>query len=308
MAINVAQRAANAFVWFFLKEFEKIDAPFVYQLRLDNPHFDDWCKERGERAALLWMCCYTDDHLWVVTGADRVVRAVKLHHAVAELFGLLPSSFDKWGIGISTTWIGITSHVLFGLTEVPETKAAKGVVELMAALGGKLDSQEAVSLMGLLEHCKDALGMYEQSLFAMWYAIDRSEAAASYCLTGVAADLARSMICFLSSCRGSAIVDLVDFVPPDLQALALSIFSDAALRSIKEAGMGGFLIGYFWRVPLAEGLQGLTIPVLEFLAARVNLVVLHALMLFPISCSCPMWIRWEVDAITARFALRNHSA
>ena len=60
--------------------------------------------------------------------------------------------------------------------------------------------------------------------------------------------------------------------------LAWSIFSDAALEPPEEAGMGGFLMGSYWHVPLWEGLQGLTIPVLEFLAGCVNLLVLHSMI------------------------------
>ena len=64
MASNVAQRAANAFVWFFLKEFAKLDYTFINQLRKQTQAFDDWCEARGQEGALLlWMCCYTDDPL-----------------------------------------------------------------------------------------------------------------------------------------------------------------------------------------------------------------------------------------------------
>ena len=309
MASNVAQRIANAFVWLFLREFALLDAPFLEELRRRYPAFDKWCAQRGQaQAALLWMCCYTDDPLWVVAGADRMVRAVKLYHALAEKLGFLPASFDKFSIGIAAHWIGIVNHVFLGLTEVPEPKAAKAVLGLTAAAAGSLDSAAAISLLGLLEHCRDALALSSTSLFPMWYAVDRSDPAAPYDLSGVAAERAETMQKFLSAARGSAVVELVSEIAPQNTTLALSIFSDAALQPVEEAGMGGFIIGFVWRVAVSEGLWGVTIPVLELLAAGVNLFFLHALLGCPESGAPPMWIRWEVDALTAHFALKNDSA
>ena len=309
MASNVAQRAANAFVWLFMKEFGLLDAPFLQQLRDEHSEFEAWCESRGEgEALLLWMCCYTDDPLWVVAGADRVVRAVKLYHALAEKLGFLPSSFDKFAIGISTVWIGIESHVFFGLTEVTEVKAAKAVMKLSQALQGGQDSQDAVKMLGLLEHCRDALGVKGHSLFPLWQAVDRSEAAAVFVLEGKAREFAQEWITFMASVRGSSVATLLNHLPPRSCSLAMAIFSDAALEPPEEAGIGGFILGYYWRVAVEEGLQGITIPVLELLAAGVNLVVLHHLMGCPRDDPPPCWVRWEIDALSGHFALCNESA
>jgi hypothetical protein len=71
MASNFAQRVSNAFVWLFLREFAALDAPHIASLRRKCPAFDSWCGDRGAlEIALLWMCCYTDDPLWVVAGAE----------------------------------------------------------------------------------------------------------------------------------------------------------------------------------------------------------------------------------------------
>ena len=229
-ASNIAQRVANAFVWLFLKEFQELDAQFLVELRARYPRFDKWCECRGKaEVALLWMCCYTDDPLWVVAGADRVVRAVKLYHSLAEKLGFLPTSFDKFSIGISTVWIGITQHVFFGLTEIPMEKAAKSVLQITKALNGGEDSQSAIKLLRLLEHCRGALALKGHSIYVLWKAIDRSEAATECTLQGAARMVAEQMITFLSTNRRSALVDLVEHLPPAPSSLALSIFSDAAL-------------------------------------------------------------------------------
>jgi hypothetical protein len=111
------------------------------------------------------------------------VRAIKLYHVLAEKLGFLPASFDKFSVGISIVWIGIANHVFFGLTEIPESKAANAILHMFTALNGGADTQTAVKALCLLEHCRDALGLKGHSLFPMWKAVDRSEAAASYELT-----------------------------------------------------------------------------------------------------------------------------
>ena len=59
---------------------------------------------------------------------------------------------------------------------------------------------------------------------------------------------------------------------------------------------------------MCDGLHGLTIPVLELLAAGVNLIVLHSLLGSPVSGSPQFWIKWEVDALGAHFVLKNDSS
>ena len=112
---NIAQRAANAFVWFFLKEFNELDASYVQEGAAHHPKLKSWVEARSElgpqQAMLLWMCCYTDDPFWVVVGADRVVRALKLYRCINHLFGLIPAHPSKHVIGIRAVWIGVTHHV-----------------------------------------------------------------------------------------------------------------------------------------------------------------------------------------------------
>ena len=72
--------------------------------------------------------------------------------------------------------------------------------------------------------------------------------------------------------------------------------------------MGGFNAGWYWRAPVSDGLHGLTIPVMELLAAGVNLIVLFTLLGSPSSGSPQFWIKWEVDALAAHFVLKNDSS
>jgi hypothetical protein len=123
------------------------------------------------------MCCYTDDPLWIIVGAERVVRSVKLFQCICHLFGFLPAHVDKHLIGVDTTWIGITHHVLFALTEVPERKALKAICGLTQMLSGPMLVQDATSLLGLLEHVRYALGIRFLRLFMLYFVMNSLEPA-----------------------------------------------------------------------------------------------------------------------------------
>ena len=102
-----------------------------------------------------------------------------------------------------------------------------------------------MSLLGLLEHCRHALGLRGFRLFALWHLVDRDDPAAEYKLWGVARDKANQYIQFLSTSRGCAIVTIVTEPVPAHNALNWPIFSDAALEPQAEAGMGGFVSGWW---------------------------------------------------------------
>jgi hypothetical protein len=313
MASNVAQRGANAFVLVFLEEFAELDAPFLQQEAERHPEFRKWLQTREKlgplQAALMWMFCYTDDPIWVVAGADRVVRVLKLWQCVSHLFGLLPAHPDKHAIGLSVEWLGIIHHIFFGLTEVPERKALKAIVGLTAASNAEMLSTDALSLLGLMEHIRHALGIKGiMRLFALWQCVSRCQPGELFFILGTALKLARDWLVLLQSCRGSAVAEIITALPPPDKAWSWSISGDAALEPPEEAGMGGFIAGWYWRVPVSDGLHGLTIPVMELLAAGVNLIVLFTLLGSPSSGSPQFWIKWEVDALAAHFVLKNDSS
>ena len=143
-------------------------------------------------------------------------------------------------------------HGFFSLTTIPERKSLNALPVLVLALIGGVNSVDARSLIGLLEHCRHAASVLTHRLYPMWKALP-SEPAASFKLAGQVRVVVVAWVALLQSTRGLAVSET--FV--DLDMLAWSIFSDAAVGPPEEAGMGGFLMGSYWHVPMWEGLQGL---------------------------------------------------
>lgn len=94
-ASNIAQRFANAVIHIFLKEFDRLDAPFLGAERGLHPVLDAWLShreslachapERGHnQARLLTAAFYTDDLFSLVLGTARAVRAKEAWFAVTR--------------------------------------------------------------------------------------------------------------------------------------------------------------------------------------------------------------------------------
>jgi hypothetical protein len=250
---NITQRAINMVVSVFLEDFAALDEPHLQELELKFPAFAAWRSERRKlgplQDQLIFMLAYTDDPIWYVGGADRCVRAVKLWHCILSKFGLLPAGPEKQQVGLQVTWTGMVHCGFFGLTIIPERKALNAISSLVLAMEGKLTSADARSMLGLLEHCRHAAGIEGHRLYALWRALPALPGAA-FKLSGYGRQLADKWVTLLQRTRGSAISETFSDLLVDAVVLAWSIFSDAALEPPEEAGMGGFLQGSHWHVPL----------------------------------------------------------
>ena len=168
---NIAQRATNMLVHVFPEDFAIIDEPFLAEEGRKFPAFAEWRRQRQELGTLqgqqVFMLAYTDDPLWFITGADRCVRCVKLWSCILRKFGSIPAGPEKHQIGLGVTWNGMMVHGFFSLTIIPERKSLKALSGLVLALSGGVNSADARSLIGLLEHCRHAAGVLTHRLYPM---------------------------------------------------------------------------------------------------------------------------------------------
>jgi hypothetical protein len=311
-ASNFAQRGGNALVWIFLEDFAEFDAPFVQIDAANSPALAEYLRLRAllgpGQWALLYMLIYTDDPIWVVVGADRLIRAQKLWICLLEKFGLRSASICKQVAGVDLLWCGIRHSLFFGLTVIPADKALKAVGGLTLMLSGDCTSQQGRSCLGLLEFCRYAVGVRDLRLYLLWTALT-DEPSGLMKLDSPQAALAAHWVSLLGTCSGSAVSETfkgVGLLPAS--ARVWSVSSDAALEPLSQAGMGGFIHGSWWRVARADGLEALTIPVAELLAAGVSLEVLFHLLGSPDHGAPEFWIRWEIDALAGVFVLAYDSA
>jgi hypothetical protein len=245
----------------------------------------------------------------VVVGADRVVRCVKLWLCFMEKAGLLVAGPEKHALGLEAVHCGIRHHSFFGLQIIPDRKALLVIAALTLMLAGQCTQKTAHSCLGLLEHCRYATGLISQRLYALWACFHKTTGPESLIvLDPLASRTASFWITFLQHCNGSAVATVRDVDVPREGALEWHVDSDAALQPRWQTGLGGFLHGFWWKLPYDPTLEFLTIGALELFAAGLSLEVLYAILGSPTS-GCPtVWVYWNVDALTGVFVLHNHSA
>ena len=93
MASNVAQRFANMIITVFKTETDQLELEVLVSLRTASPQFDKWCthtESLGDSPVRLYhVLVYTNDPVWLLLGADRVARALRLWHWLTSGAGLL---------------------------------------------------------------------------------------------------------------------------------------------------------------------------------------------------------------------------
>jgi hypothetical protein len=165
---------------------------------------------------------YSEGMLYTIPGRDTLLPELLSHAQVINTFGrssqmllgvhgLIPPDgwsdssiaqlnaalYDTGGASFANasslanaqrgaSWLGIKHLALLGITLIPDAKVAKALTSCVEALAGNLTNTEGQSLMGLMEHIRDALGISGHSLFPMWFLLDRDNPGAKWNLVGVA--------------------------------------------------------------------------------------------------------------------------
>jgi hypothetical protein len=310
-ASGISQRGANALVFLFLSDWVDYDALFLEEDCKRTPALRAWFIERRKlgplQHRLLHMMMYTDDPLWFVVGADRMVRCVKLWMCFILKTGLIVAGPEKHSLGIDVVHCGIRHLSLFGLQVIPERKALTAIEALVSMLAGSCESTTGRARLGLLEHCRYACGLRTFKLFPIWACLP-GDPAELMVLSTTARVCAEAWVSFLQACNGSAVADVRMERPPSDAALEWHVHSDAALTPLGEAGLGGFFHGLWWRLALDERLLQLTISPLELLASGVSLIVLFHHLGAPKTGSSTVWIRWCTDSLCGAFVLRKDAS
>ena len=82
-------------------------------------------------------------------------------------------------------------------------------------------------------------------LFALWQCVNRCQPGALFFIFGTALKLAQDWLVLLQSCRGSAVAGIITALSPSDKAWSWSISGDATPEPPQEAGMGGFIVGWY---------------------------------------------------------------
>jgi len=253
-----------------------------------------------------WDCMqYTDDPVWLVLGVRRTTIAIRIWHEIITGTGLMPAKASKWQIGAGVTWLGGCIYPSLGLMWVPRDKARRAIERIEGVLDGRHSATEYRELVGFLEHVMD-IGKYPRELMDYLHG---PMAAGGECESAPHEPLRpdgrrdgylRKWRNILLNAPGASILAACEPAPPPKASCAVWRLRSDAMLEAHDSAMGGCCYGAWWRFPLRR--PQLTIPVLELLAACVNLLVFAGVLR---TARC---VVMEIDAFASPTVLHRNRA
>jgi site-specific DNA-cytosine methylase len=309
-ASGIAQRFADAIRHIWLSKMDAAEQSHICDLRASNSKFDAWCSKHTEPVRLAVSLVYTDDMLFLVVGAERMARALRIWSETVHSLGLMMAGPEKRQCGTWVEWLGAGISSSLGVGWVPTTKVLKALSKLQQTCYGTILVHEYHSLLGLLEHLVFLIGLTRSNMYHMWSPFRKGVALEPNRKLETTPNLIRACESWINrlSC-GSAVsaMRMIHFVPDVQTPLVFTIYSDAATDRADSAGVGGWMHGHTWGYQLTPvQTRELTIPVIEFIAGLVSLAT-FAPLLPPLDPDEHI-VHLRVDALATPFVLTDASA
>ena len=236
----------------------------------------------GTQATLADLLMYCDDARFCVSGAARGIRLLRAFRRVIGPRGLrLPlSRASKQQSGCHVLWIGACLSAGVGLVWLPREKAVRAAAALDETLRGDMPVGEYRRLLGFLVSLLFMVGGDKRLLHHIFRPVRPNEEISCGPATLVFVDQLMQPVlerwrALVLGTPGAAMLSAVSPVAPLPDTARHRIRTDAALEGTPSPGLGGWLYGLYFAVPIAEvpGLELLDIPHLEFMAAALGTIV-----------------------------------
>ena len=320
-ASGFAQRFGNSLLELVARRMDVLDAPFLAAEAAASPSCAAWLARRrqvtlrtGRNEERLYSCfIYTDDPVFQCVGFARFIRLLTCWHEVTTMVGLRMAIAEKRQAGSSVLWTGLRLHSTFGVASIPPPKRTRAIAELKrVAAGDKMRLDDAQSLAGLLEHLLPWAGELRAAMYHFYYP-HRAFAGLGpqhpFVPTDAMQDQARLWITRLIERPGiSVLAHVIPNRPPSHSGSLLVMSSDAAKSGTPTPGVGGYMHGQAWYLPLLPrdlaGPTELPINVLEFVAIFGNYATFGDSI--PSALNCRLLAL--TDSLTSALIVANHSA
>lgn len=298
---NLAQRFSNALVGWTYDKFDQLE-----ERAYASSHSTEWTQWRTRRARLQSLCIkqrpkqpgvatpdcnqtrlasihmYTDDPVMVVVGVDRALRLLQSWHEVTDGVHLVMAGPEKRQMGPGVEWIGVSILAAIGIVVVPRHKLIRARDALLATLECRMTFEDYRALVGLLEHLRFVAQLGPDATNALYRphgktGEGRNGPAAVIHPDDLMRDKLNNWISIIMTCAGAlctAALCTDDVAQLRASHKVLWASSDAAGDGQGTPGIGGYIHGYYWRLPLPALLLSLLhITAWELLGAAVTVLV-----------------------------------
>ena len=318
-ASGFAQRFGNSLMHLVAQRMDALDAPFLAADAANDPSRAAWLRRRQALAArtgrnearLYALHIYTDDPEFMCVGYDRFIRLLSCWRDVTSMIGLRMAIAEKRQAGSSILWQGLRLHGTYGAAVIPPAKRKRAVKDLSSiALGNPLRLDEAQSIAGLLEHLLPWAGELRSAMYHFYYP-HRAFAALGpqhqFLPTDAMRAQSKRWITRLNERPGiSVLAHVIPTHTPGACGSVLVMSSDAAKTGTPTPGIGGYMHGTAWHLPLEPsdvvGPYEIPINVLEFIGVFGNF---SAFAPDVPECSSVLAL---TDSLTSALVVSRHSA
>jgi len=226
------------------------------------------------------ICTYTDDPFLVCVGAERLARAVTLWNRLLKAIGVAVAIPVKRQFGAAVRWLGLDFFLSLGVVVVPENKRLRAMASLMTMAAGTSmafsDYQAATSFLQYLKpFVAGADGTYFYGLYEPYSRGmngHQPNPADLVTMTPAIREQAQRWVALLRSTAGMFASSIKAPQAPSAAPPLLHLYSDAALEGAAVPGLGGYMHGFYWVLPLHGDHLLLPISVLELVAIGINLI------------------------------------
>ena len=291
MASNVAQRFADFLVHIFRRALLPAMGKIIDKYCSSNSEFQRWVDERSMlgawQHAICWMFMYCDDPCVLSLGPDMAYKALKVWNWMSKTSRTMMAIPEKRSFGLSSKWIGIKFFTALGVGALPAQKVVRSCSQMADAMNDSLNRDQYRSLIGFLEHVRAVLFMRGDKMYGLYDPLgwDLEPIEMVPCNDLMHSQLHRMSSRILTQ-AGSSVADLPAFLSGaplpklrrQLPARRFAMFSDAAKEGTDMPGLGGWFLGYTWRLPLTQEHLSLDIPILEAIAAVANIIWVHRIL------------------------------
>ena len=290
-ASNIAQRFAYGLVSIFWNAFDEVEQSFFDADEAD-PARAAWIAARRalskvtgrNELRLATVLMYTDDPIFVVVGAARAVRLLRVWRWVTRMSNLTMAIAAKHMAGTKVTWLGLTHMPGLAITCVPAGKhmrTLKALADLYNAVVTFV-VRDYEELLGMLEHLLPWAGGSRSAMLGLYGPLKRAMhrgPSTPIKLTDVASISLKAWIERLRQRAGvhaTSVISRDVFLRDAPSGAEFIVTTDAAKDGTSRPGIGGYCHGLTFRVPLAtadvKGDYEIPIPVLEFIGIVVAVI------------------------------------
>ena len=242
-------------------------------------------KHGGKQNRLYSTEIYCDDNIIIVVGVERTLHAMVTYRRIVQSVNIKMAVVEKRSLGTHMIWLGILFITTLGVLIIPCAKRLRAMQAIRKANTNNITFAEYRSLVGLLEHFRQAIFLPSRTMLLLYKPMQGNEQPPPGHEVPIDNNMKHTLRKWLSILQNKAGASVLTILDKHRKLTTLNnspmqhyIFSDAATDS-NPPGLGGYMQGYVWNIPLTQQQANtLHITCLELIATVISTITFANLL------------------------------